>query len=315
MELFKDKDKFNHKRITASGFAQVVQLIGCHMSKDDIDVLCGYYNDPQNNFVDYPKFVEDVDNVVGLIFGDRAATSIVAKPIPTYNCNDSEFLILRRDYSDPKWEEIKANLQSYIFKRRIRIEDFFLSFDNLRSGKVTDQKFRSVVGQLTLPLDPDQIDFLIEMFRAPGTNDMVDYRTFVHQLNKIFGKRELCKKPVDKGKPRTTASPDPSKTFQSLQYQEQSILDQILARMRYIIKTRRMNIKDQFEDYDRKPHKNYITKQQFKQCIARLGLSSDPKEFAILCKNYRCTEYEDMNYRQFCDDVDVIDVPNVTFSS
>lgn len=316
IEQFQDKDRYNHKRVTATGFAQVLQLIGVHLSKQEIDVLCGYYNDASNNFVDYIKFVDDVNSLVGLLFEDRAATSIVAKPIPSYNNEDCPYLISRRhDTGNPQWEEIKAKLQAYIYKRRIRIEDFFLAFDNLRSGKVTDQKFRSVVGQTSLPLESEQIDFLINMYRVEGTNDMFDYRAFCHQLNKIFGKRELCKKPVDKNKPRTRALPDPSTTLQTLDTSDERKLDQILSRMRYMIKTRRMNIREQFEDYDKMPHKNYITKQQFRQCVARLGLTTDPKEFEVLCKKYKCTDLDDMNYQSFCDDIDVIDQSTIQFSA
>jgi hypothetical protein len=68
--------------------------------------------------------------------------------------------------------------------------------------------------------------------------------------------------------------------------------------------TKRMNIEEQFMDYDRAPRKNYITKQQFKQCIARLGLSTNPREFDVLCKKYRCTDLDDMNYNAFCNDIE-----------
>ncbi|KAK8887144.1 hypothetical protein M9Y10_038182 [Tritrichomonas musculus] len=316
IEQFKDKDRFNHKRVTATGFAQVLQLIGVHLSKAEIDVLCGYYNDSTNNFIDYTQFVEDVDSRVGLLFGDRAATSIVAQPIPSYGNADSVYLVSRHtDASNPQWESIKTRLQTFIYKRRIRIEDFFLSFDNLRSGRVTDQKFRSVIGQTDLPLEASEIDFLINMFRVQGTDDMFDYRSFCHQLNKIFGKRELCKKPVDKGKPRAQALPDPSTTLQSLDRNDQRELQSILERMRTMVRMRRMNIKEQFEDYDRMPHKNYITMQQFKQCIARLGLSSDPREFEILCKKYKCTDLDDMNYHAFVNDIDVEVKSSIEWSS
>ena len=305
IEQFKDKDRFNHKRVTPSAFAQVLQLIGVHLSKAEIDVLCQHYYDASVNFVDYTLFVADIDAMVGLIFGDRASTSLVAQPIPEYNNKDCDYIIARKASGSPlTWDELKQKIQSFIYKRRIRIEDFFLSFDHLRSGKVTDQKFRSFVGQTGIPLTPEEIEFLIGNFRVPGTTDMVDYRTFCHQLNKIFGKRELVKKPVAKDKPKLTAMPDPSATITALDFAEERKMHEILARMRTAVVTRRMNIREQFEDYDRAPHKNYITKQQFKQCIARLGLSSDPREFDVLCKRYRCTDLDDVNYHAFCDDID-----------
>lgn len=305
MEQFKDKDKFGHKRVTATGFAQVLQLIGVHLSKNEIDILCGHYNDAAINFVDYTLFVNDIDAMVGLLFGDRASTSIVAKPIPDYGNVDSPYVISRHASGDNcQWIALKEKIQSYIYKRRVRIEDFFLAFDKLRSGKVPDQKFRSVIGQIGVPLSAEEIDYLINTFRVEGTNDMVCYRTFVHQLNKIFGKKELQKKPVDKGKPKVGALPDPSKTISMLENQDQRRIEEILDRMRGHVITRRMNIREQFQDYDKVPRKNFITRQQFKQCIARLGLSTDPREFELLCKRYSCTELEDMNYRAFCDEID-----------
>ena len=304
MEQFKDKDKFNHKRITPTCFAQVIQLIGVHLTKAEIDALCKHYYDSSVNFVDYTKFVADIDAMVGLIFGDRAATSLVAQPIPEYNNKDCDYIISRKVTGAPNWDDLRQKIQSYIYKRRIRIEDFFLSFDHLRSGKVTEQKFRSFVGQTGIPLTPEEIDFLITTFHVPNTPDMVDYRTFVHKVNKIFGKQELVKKPVPKDKPRLTAMPDPSATLTALNFAEETKMNEILARMRTAVVTRRMNIREQFEDYDRAPHKNYITKQQFKQCIARLGLSNDPREFEVLCKRYKCTDLDDVNYHAFCDDID-----------
>lgn len=306
MEQFKDKDRFNHKRVTATGFAQVIQLIGVHISKGEIDVLCHYYNDTHTNFVDYTLFVQDVEAKVGMIFGDRASTSIVMNPIPKYGNEDSPYLVSKLSYDPDKetWEDIKSKLQTFVYKRRIRIQEFFHSFDNLNLGYVTHQKFRSVIGQTDLPLTSYQIDFLIKIFTVPDKEDMFDYRTFCHQVNKIFGKTELQKKPVDKGKPKTQALPDPSATLQALPSQEQMRIGQIIERMKRMVITRRMNIREQFADYDKAPHKNFITKQQFKQCIARLGLSTDPREFDVLCKKYRCTDLDDMNYQAFCNDIE-----------
>jgi Ca2+-binding EF-hand superfamily protein len=304
MEQFKDKDRNNHKRVSQNGFAQVLQLIGCHLSKPEIDALCGFYNDSATNFVDYTIFVKDVDEIVGLIFGDRASTSVVAQPIPSYGNNDGGFIVSRGVGGACDWESIKAKLQSFIWKRRIRIEEFFLGFDRLRSGKVTDQKFRSVIGQTDLPLSAQEIDFLIGMYRVPDTPDQFDYRTLCHQLNKIFGKRELEKKPIDKGKPRVRAQPEPSATMQSVSPQEIERIRTIIERIRRLVNARRMAIRAEFEDYDKAPRKNYITKQQFKQCLARLGLSTDPYEYDCLCKRYKCTDLDDMNYRAFCDDIE-----------
>jgi hypothetical protein len=155
-----------------------------------------------------------------------------------------------------------------------------------------------------LPLSAEEIDYCIELFGVPETTDMFDYKSFCHQVNKIFGKTELERKPVDTGKQRPAALPDPSATMQKLQQGDEQRLATILDRMRNFVAARRINVRDQFADYDREPHKNFITKQQFKQCIARLGLSTEPNEYDVLCMKYRCTDLDDMNYHAFCDDID-----------
>lgn len=309
MEQFKDKDKMNHKRVTANAFAQVVQLIGVHISKPEIDVLCSYYNDPKNNFVDYTAFVNDVDALAGQIFGDRASDSIVVNPIPSYgNERDCPYLVSQLSQAGhvSDWNEILSKLRTFLYKRRIRLEDFFLAFDFHHIGQVSKQKFRSVVGQTDLPLTESEIELCLNEFTVPNSDDLFNYRDFCKQINEIFYVSDLCKNPLDTGITRARYLPDPSSTLQSLCTKDNEDLERILKRMKYMVLTRRMNIREQFYDYDQHPKKNYITKQQFKQSIARLGLSTNPTEFDLLCKKYRCTDLDDMNYQQFCNDIDAV---------
>jgi Ca2+-binding EF-hand superfamily protein len=306
MEQFKDKDRMNHRKVSPTSFAQVRQLIGVHISKEEIDVLSGFYNDPQTNFVDYPLFVDDVNRVVGSIFGDvYASSSIVVNPIPKYGNDDSPYLVSRSVVNQPRaWPEILEKLQTFVFKRRIRLEDFFLAFDFHHNGQVTRQKFHSVVGQTNLPLTAEQIEICMQSFAVPQTDDLVNYREFCHQINEIFGVRELNRTPLHPSQPVSHAAPDPSATLQRLCEKDEEQLQQILKKMKYLVLTRRMNIREQFMDYDKQPRKSYITKQQFKQSIARLGLVATPAEFELLCKKYRCTDLEEQNYLAFCNDID-----------
>ena len=305
VEQFKDKDRLNHKRTTATGFAQVIQLIGVHISKDEIDTLCGFYNDPNTNFVDYVRFCEDVDTRTGQIFGDSAQNSIVIKPIPKYSKEDSPYIVSACTFKpNSEWDEVLKRLQTFVYKRQIRINDFFTAFDRLNKGKVTQQKFQSVIGQTSLPLTTEQIETVALRFTPVGEPDMFDYRSFCKEINAIFGQTELQKKPMDQDDSKVSALPDPSATLQKLSAAEEAKCEAIIKRMHTDVVTKRMNIEEQFMDYDRAPRKNYITKQQFKQCIARLGLSTNPHEFDVLCKKYRCTDLDDMNYNAFCSDIE-----------
>jgi Ca2+-binding EF-hand superfamily protein len=202
------------------------------------------------------------------------------------------------------WPEILEKLQTFVYKRRIRLENFFLGFDVRRCGQITRQKFHSVVGQTDLPLTALQIDICLERFAVPGTDDMRNYREFCRQINEISGTKDLNRTPLDGGMAHSAALPDPSNTIQPLSDRDEEQLKKLLGRMKVQVVARRMNIREQFKDYDKKPRKSYITKQQFKQSIARLGLATEPAEFDILCKKYRCTDLDDMNYQAFCQDID-----------
>jgi Ca2+-binding EF-hand superfamily protein len=305
-EQFKDKDRMNHRRISGTSFAQVLQLIGVHVSKGEIDVLCGYYNDPQTDFVDYPRFIEDVDRMVGSLFGSvYAGTSIVVNEIPKYGNEDSPYLVSRSAVGQPKeWPEILQRLQTFVFKRRIRLDDFFLAFDFHHNGQVSRQKFHSVVGQANLPLTAEQIEICIQTFLLSEADGLVNYRDFCGEINEIFGVRHLNRTPLNQSIPISHAEPDPSSTLQRLCERDEEQLRGVLKKMKDMVTNRRMNIREQFMDYDTQPRKCYITKQQFKQSIARLGLTTSPGEFDLLCRKYRCTDLEEQNYLAFCNDVD-----------
>jgi hypothetical protein len=98
--------------------------------------------------------------------------------------------------------------------------------------------------------------------------------------------------------------PDPSKTLSSIDVAKQARINVILGRMQKYVATRRVDVRQQFQDYDKGPHRNYITKAQFKLCIGRLGLTNDDEEMELLCERYRCTDLDEQNYHAFCNDIE-----------
>lgn len=304
-EQFKDKDRMNHRKINQSQFAQVLQLLGLFLTKQELDKLCVFYNDPETNFVEYPKFIADVDYKVGLIFGDRASTALLPREIPPYGFENSDFLIQQRydPNDDLTWKTILEKLSAIVYRRRLRLTEFFEGFDPLHHGTCTKQKFRTVCGQLNLPLNETEIQTVLKKFTVKNMDDMFNYRKFCKKVNKVFGPTELNRKPQKVPTPKHIR-PNPSETLQTLTPAEERELNEILERMKIMVRTRRMNIRDQFCDYDIKPHKNYISMQQFKQSITRLGLTTRVRDLELLCKKYKCTDMADMNYLAFCRAID-----------
>jgi Ca2+-binding EF-hand superfamily protein len=307
-ERFIDKDPHHHKQVSATAFAQALQLLGIHISKPEIDTLCTFYNDPSTNFVRYPDFIEDVSSLGATDFGENTPTKLVVNPVPEHLLDISRYVASSPKISADqlKWNALLPKIQSFVLKRRLRIVEFFENFDRLRHGTVTMQKFRSVVGQLDLPLTEDEIQFTGKLFVLEGKPDLLNYRLFCDQVNEVFGVTELHRTPSKDGVCRATYLPDPSLRVNDVVDQESQRIDAIIKRMQRFVSTRRVAVRQQFDDYDRAPHRNFITKAQFKQCIGRLGLSSDDDEMELLCKRYRCTDLDEQNYHAFCKDIDAL---------
>jgi len=299
-EQFIDKDKHKHKQVSIPSFAQSMQLIGVHVSKQEIDLLCQYYLDKSTNFVLYPAFIADVESL-GPVFIEKTQNREI-EPLSVYATQASSFVpkkpILSSDQI--KWTTLLKKIQDYVYQRRIRVYEFFENFDRLRHGSVTKQKFRTVIGEIDIPLSEDEIQFVIRMFSFEKQPDLFNYREFCDQVDTVFGKKNLHRDPHASA---SCIASNFSKETESLSQIENEEIIKVLSRMRNRVTTRRMEILHQFEDYDKSPHRNFITKAQFRQCIGRLGLSSDEKELNLLCKKYKCTDLDEMDYQAFCNDV------------
>jgi Ca2+-binding EF-hand superfamily protein len=304
-EQFVDKDPHNHRLCSVASFSQVIHLLGVHISAQDIDILTGFYIDPASRFVRYPDFIADVLALGGIDFGESRTAQLVVNPRPDWALDISRYVATcpRLTPEQLQWRALLSKLQSFVFKRRIRIVEFFQNFDRLAHGIVNRQKFRSVVGQLDLPMSEDEIQFTSKLFALEAKPDLVNYRLFCQQINDIFGVTELHRTPSHDGICRAAYLPDPSLRLNEMEGNDRAAVERIIQRMQYFVSTRRINVRQQFEDYDRAPHRNYITKTQFRQCIGRLGLTNDQGELELLCKKYRCTDLDEQNYNAFCNDV------------
>jgi Ca2+-binding EF-hand superfamily protein len=304
-EQFVDKDPHNHKQVAPAAFAQVLQLMGLYLSRADIDLLIAFYTDRDTRCVRYPDFAADIAALGGVDFGETIGTKLVVNPRPEYALDIGRFVASCPHVSAEQlqWRPLLQRLQSFVLKRRLRIIEFFENFDRLRHGTVTFQKFRSVVGQLDLPLSEDEIQFTTKLFALEAQPDLVNYRLFCQQIDDIFGVTDLHRTPARDATCRASYLPDPSLRLNEIDSRQQEKVDRIIERLQRLVATRRVEVKQQFQDYDKAPHRNFVTKAQFKQCIGRLGFALTDDELELLCQRYKCTDLDEANYNAFCNDV------------
>lgn len=89
-------------------------------------------------------------------------------------------------------EDIETRLKQEIYKKQIRIKDFFFDFDRLRKGWVTEDKvlmlnrlqFRSALSMLNFHLTEGDVNELINRYRLP--DGLIKYSDFCGKVDESF---------------------------------------------------------------------------------------------------------------------------------
>ena len=83
-------------------------------------------------------------------------------------------------------------------KRRIRLNDFFTTFDRLHTKRCTKSQFYRALTISNVSLTKDEVDMLVNRYEVPadmmpdGKSDMVNYKKFCDQIDKVrvgFGRQ------------------------------------------------------------------------------------------------------------------------------
>ena len=79
-------------------------------------------------------------------------------------------------------ERLKAD----IFRGRIRLREFFKDFDPLRSGKVTEAKFRTAIDESGLKLNDPELTELSRCYADPTDPKRVNYEGLLAEIESVF---------------------------------------------------------------------------------------------------------------------------------
>lgn len=62
-------------------------------------------------------------------------------------------------------ETLLERIRSYVIMKRVRVKEYFIDFDKLRKGNVTEQKMKTVINQLGFTFTKDEIDKLYDHYK------------------------------------------------------------------------------------------------------------------------------------------------------
>jgi Ca2+-binding EF-hand superfamily protein len=217
---------------------------------------------------------------------DNAKRLVREKTPPTERYDDSKEL-----------DDLMSRIQSKIKRRRIDIKAIFAQFDPLNCGRIAPNRFRSSLKTSNLiSLNDTETDLLCKAFKSTKGSDpdKVEYARFCVELDKVFTDNKLHLNPLSnpvKFKPVSEGFEDVSARGQGLPLNDTEALvkvtDPIIAKMRDICYTRRMNSKQFFTQHDR--HKTgCVTVGKFEAIMkGSLGFQLGKEDWSNLVNRFR----------------------------
>jgi len=152
--------------------------------------------------------------------------------------------------SDEEVAELLHQVQLFAFPRRLRLREFFVDFDPLRSGRCTLMQFSRALAMAGVQLSRREVEGLAGHFMEVGGRVQkpqdINYVNFCQAVDEVFNKGEA--------NPRMTSSPSTTQMMASFQRdpgQDEERFMNLLHRVAMLCKTRGVVLKYCFTDHDR----------------------------------------------------------------
>ncbi|XP_060063466.1 uncharacterized protein LOC132543930 [Ylistrum balloti] len=283
---FKDYDRgIAYTRVvTKTQFGRILHFLSLNINAEDLKLICLKFEDPASGDVNYPDFVQAVDQeFVGHTLDDanmmdknRTNTPVPSKPVSASDSNVS-------------YEDLMSRIRNIVLTNRLRVIEYFQDYDPLRSGSISKSQFRrglsvlglSKLGQHDL-LDP-QFQVLIDYYQNPDKEDQVLWTKFTYDVETVFTQPGLEKEPTYQVPPMEMFRvPKPGTIDWAYATEDhKELFESTMERLRQRINQRRVLAKPVFQDFD-KHNNGHVTKAQFRQCLTMLELHSTEAEMAGL---------------------------------
>ena len=179
-------------------------------------------------------------------------------------------------------------------KRQTRVDEFIHDFDKLRSGSLSRESFIRALGLAGLTFTPAEAKILLSEFAAPGDASQITYTAFLAAIDDFIATQ-----------PASAA--EPAAIIATLSVAEEARIEALLEKMRYVVTTRGIIVKDFLGDFDTL-NTGYVTEAQFLRefahCFptvnyaepdvnlimkkfAELGIDGSPRRGGVKRVNYR----------------------------
>ncbi|XP_063718661.1 uncharacterized protein LOC134845608 isoform X2 [Symsagittifera roscoffensis] len=297
--FFKDFDrgKCYSGNVTKNQFARILAILGMTVQPEDFRILCKKFEEQHKGDINYPAFVQAID------YWFTAFKTEVPKP--TTHVEEPMWHELPLDTSNVNLREIIGRIKEHCMVNRIRISEGFKDFDNLREYSVTNSQFRRGLMTSRVALTNADAEVLCSQFADPKRNGRTMWKAFCDEIDQVFTQ-------VIPNMERTPLNfPAPAESFRmphkggmdwtSATVDHQQMVNNCIERFKAYISGRRLLVKPTFEKFDKLNHR-YVSRYQFKQCLAMLDLACTDEEMGALEAKF--SDEKGFNYFRFLQELE-----------
>mmetsp|Transcript_9410 Transcript_9410/g.20056 ORF Transcript_9410/g.20056 Transcript_9410/m.20056 type:complete len:228 (-) Transcript_9410:593-1276(-) len=210
-----------------------------------------------------------------------------------------------------------TRLKKLVYKNRIRMKEFIVDFDKLRSGFVHPNHFLTALSMAGVDkaLTPAEMQVICDTYTVPRSPSliMVDYKTFLDDVDVIFTVPHLEKTPLADVTREPTDLLDKTryvKASRVLSSEKEAIVSAAIQRLADIVARRGTPVKPFFDDAAANDHSaklyGHVTVPQFRQCLStKLELYITEDEAKALVEKFANEDKPDLvNYIAFSCTID-----------
>lgn len=92
--------------------------------------------------------------------------------------------------AETNFESALTRLKKVVYKNRIRVKEFLIDFDKLRSGFVHPNHFMTALSMSGLDklLSPAELQLICDTYTVPRSPSLImtDYKTFLNDVDIVF---------------------------------------------------------------------------------------------------------------------------------
>ncbi|CAF1479095.1 unnamed protein product, partial [Didymodactylos carnosus] len=318
-----DRSKAFTRACSKHQFGRVLRTLDLLPSPHDFNILCKKFEDRETGDINYALFCQMAESDFVAIKVDREEEFQFEKA----NIGQKKAEISKIDTSMVNMKDLMGRIRHHVLINRIRVriehsntvKEFFEDFDPLRLGTISEPRFIRVLTSLGLtgldgvPLTVPQMQALCDHYRHPEQRDLVLWKQFEQDIESVFTLTGLEKVP-DLQVPETSIyempAPGTTDLFNIDPFNREE-LKQAMESWRMKVLQKRIDIYQPFRQFD-KHNRGHVTRAQFRQSLAILGLPYTEKDLEAVESAF--IDDDGFNYRRFLETISPIKVEQLKYS-